>query len=275
MKQQKKRRDEEMDIITDYMVLEIEEGQIYSDKNILKTAIRFYAMIKNFQIRTNRSELREYMVTCVDENCNWFLGASKLKQIQTFKIRKYVNNHNCSLDVIMEDHMQATYNTIAQIVRNKYDSINRLHAPNDIMKDMLHEFWVFMGYQKAWRTRENALELSRGKLEDSYKQLPMYLHMLKKENLGTVTELFIDKKNRFKYMFLALSNSIRGWIHCRPVIAVDDTFLKTTYGRTLFTVSTMDANNHIFILVFGIGDSENDSSWEWFSNKLRETFEER
>ncbi|KAM6553416.1 hypothetical protein CsatB_014178 [Cannabis sativa] len=263
----KKRRDEEMEIITDYMVLEIEEGQIYSDKNILKTTIGFYAMIKNFHIRTKRSEPREYMVTCVDENCNWFLHSSKLKQTQTFKIRKYVNNHTCSLDVIMEDHRQATYNTIAQIVKKKYDSINRKHAPNDIMKDLLHEFGFSMGYQKAWRTKEKALESTRGKLEDSYQQLPMYLHMLKKANPGTITELITDKKNRFKYVLLALSNSIRGWIHCRPVIVVDDTFLKKTYGGTLFTASTMDANNHIFILAFGIGDSENDSSWQWFFNK--------
>ncbi|KAM6543123.1 hypothetical protein CsatB_007570 [Cannabis sativa] len=215
------------------------------------------------------------MITCVDENCNWFLRASKLKQTQTFKIRKYVNNHTYSLDVIMEDHRQATYNTIAQIVKKKYNSINRQHAPNDIMKDMLHEFGVSMGYQKAWRTREKALELSRGKPEDSYQQLPMYLHMLKKANPGTGTELMTDKKNRFKYMFLALSNSIRAWIHYRPVIVVDGTFLKITYGGTLFTTSIMDVYNHIFILAFGIGDLENDSSWEWFFHKLRETFGER
>ncbi|XP_030479337.1 PKS-NRPS hybrid synthetase cheA-like [Cannabis sativa] len=143
------------------------------------------------------------------------------------------------------------------------------------MKDMLHEFGVSMGYQKAWRTREKALELSRGKPEDSYQQLPMYLHMLKKENPGIVTELITDKKNMFKYMFLALSNSIRGCIHCRPVIVVDGTFLKTTYGGTLFTTLTMDANNHILILAFGIGDSENDSSREWFFHKLRDIFGER
>uniref|UniRef100_A0A803PZP3 Transposase MuDR plant domain-containing protein n=1 Tax=Cannabis sativa TaxID=3483 RepID=A0A803PZP3_CANSA len=145
----KKRRDEEMEIITDYMVLEIEEGQIYSDKNILKTTIGFYAMIKNFQIKTKRSKPREYMVTCIDENCSWFLRASKLKQTQTFKVRNYVNNHTCSLDVIMKDHRQVSYNTIGQIVKNKYDSINKKHAPNDIMKDLLHEFGVSMGYQKA------------------------------------------------------------------------------------------------------------------------------
>ncbi|XP_060960652.1 uncharacterized protein LOC133031220 [Cannabis sativa] len=142
------------------------------------------------------------------------------------------------------------------------------------MKDLLHEFGVSMEYQKAWRTIEKTLELSRGKPEDSYQQLPIYLHMLKIAIPGTVTELITDKKNRFKYMFLALSNSIRGWIHCRRVIVVDGTFLKTTYGGTLFTASTMDANNHIFILAFGIEDSENDSSWEWFFNKLRETFGE-
>ena len=31
----------------------------------------------------------------------------------------------------------------------------------------------------------------------------------------------------------------------------------------------LDANNSIFPLAFGIVDSENDASWEWFFTKLR------
>lgn len=141
--------------------------------------------------------------------------------------------------------------------------------------DTLYDYGVSMGYQKAWRAREKALELARGRQDDSYQQLPMYLHMLKVSNPGTITHLETDTKNRFKYLFLAFANSIRGWKHCRPVIVTDGTFLKTSFGGTLFSASTMDANNNIFILAFGIGDSENDDSWDWFFNKIRETFGDR
>ncbi|XP_062112465.1 uncharacterized protein LOC133823619 [Humulus lupulus] len=140
---------------------------------------------------------------------------------------------------------------------------------------MLDDFGVSMAYQKAWRARENALELARGNQDDSYQKLPIFLHMLKVSNPGTIIHLVTDNTYHFKYMYLAFANSIKGWKHCRPVIVIDGTYLKTSFGGTLFTASTMDANNNIFPLAFGIGDSENDSSWLWFFTKLKETYRER
>ncbi|KAM6543462.1 hypothetical protein CsatB_007909 [Cannabis sativa] len=271
----KKRNEEEKEIITDHRVFKIEEGQIYKDKKMLKCALCFYAILHNFQFKTKRSEPREYLVTCIDDNCNWLLRASKFKNTTTFKVRKYVQDHKCSLDVIMGDHRQANSNIIGEIVKKKFLDIKRIHRPKDIVMDTLYDYGVSMGYQKAWRAREKALELARGRQDDSYQQLPMYLHMLKVSNPGTITHLETDTKNRFKYLFLAFANSIRGWKHCRPVIVTDGTFLKTSFGGTLFSASTMDANNNIFILAFGIGDSENDDSWDWFFNKIRETFGDR
>ncbi|XP_010659523.1 uncharacterized protein LOC104881328 [Vitis vinifera] len=56
----------------------------------------------------------------------------------------------------------------------------------------------------------------------------------------------------------------------RPVIAVDGTFLKAKYLGTLFIAACKDDNNQIYPLAFGIGDSENDASWEWFLQKLHD-----
>ncbi|KAF4347545.1 hypothetical protein G4B88_023426 [Cannabis sativa] len=86
LEQKRKRQEEEREIITDHKVFNIEKGQIYKDRKILKTAVGFFAMINNFQFKTKRSEPREYMVTCADDNCNWFLRASKLKSTSTFKV---------------------------------------------------------------------------------------------------------------------------------------------------------------------------------------------
>ncbi|KAM6558965.1 hypothetical protein CsatA_028204 [Cannabis sativa] len=135
----------------------------------------------------------------------------------------------------MGDHKQANCNMIAEMIKKKFMSIKRNRRPNDIMIDMIDDFGVSMSYQKAWRAREKALELARGRQDESYQQLPKYLHMLKVVTPGTIAQLKTDKKDP----------------------------------------STMDANNNIFILAFGIGDSENDCSWEWFFTKLRETFGDR
>ncbi|XP_062119249.1 uncharacterized protein LOC133832998 [Humulus lupulus] len=129
-----------------------------------------------------------------------------------------------------------------------------------------------MGYTKAWRSREKALRLVRGNPDDSYQKLSMYLHMLKQANPRTITYLLIDKEDRFKYLCIAFSNSIKGWRYLRPIIVVGGTFPKNAHGSTLFSTSTLDSNHNIFVLAFGIANSENDNPWLWFFSKLRDTY---
>ncbi|XP_062089195.1 uncharacterized protein LOC133795756 [Humulus lupulus] len=244
----KKKLDEIQLVISDYRVNTIEQGQIYKDKNTVKSTLSYYAMLHNFQFKTKRSEPREYLVTCADEKCNWLVRASKYRNQDLFKVRKCNPNHTCSVEIVLEDHRQAKSIVVGELIKNKYKSIKRNYTPNDIMNDMNDDFGVTMGYTKAWRSREKALRLVRGNPDDSYQKLPIYLYMLKKANPGTITHLLTDKEDRFKYLYIAFSNSIKA--------------------------STLDSNNNIFVLTFGISDSENDNSWLWFFSKLRETYGE-
>ncbi|XP_062085757.1 uncharacterized protein LOC133791865 [Humulus lupulus] len=240
----RKKRLEEIEIvISDYRVNKIEQGQIYKDKNTIKSALGYHAMLHNFQFKTKRSEPREYLVTCADDTCSWFVSASKYRNQDLFKVRKCIPNHTCSVEIVMEDHRQAKSIIIGELIKNKYKSVKINYTPNDIMND---DFGVTMGYTKAWRSREKALLLVRGNPDDSYQKLPMYLHMLKQDS----------------------------WRYLRPIIVVDGTFLKNAHGGTLFSASTLDPNNNIFVLAFGIADSENDNSWLWFFSKLRDTYGE-
>ncbi|CAA0816824.1 Unknown protein, partial [Striga hermonthica] len=65
------------------------------------------------------------------------------------------------------------------------------------------------------------------------------------------------------------------WNNCRPVIIVDGTFLKATYGGTLITACTQDAAGHILPLAFGVVDSENNNAYHWFFTNLKATLSER
>lgn len=67
--------------------------------------------------------------------------------------------------------------------------------------------------------------------------------MLKKTNPRSVMDIVCDSDSTFVNMFMAVATSIKGREHCRPVIAVDGTFLKCKFGGTLITTCTQDANN--------------------------------
>ena len=59
----------------------------------------------------------------------------------------------------------------------------------------------------------------------SFQLLPSYFYMLEKENLGTVTKLLMDEKNKFEYAFMSFGPSITGFKECcKPLIVI--------YGHT-------------------------------------------
>ena len=86
---------------------------------------------------------------------------------------------------------------------------------------------------------------------------------------GTYTVTETDAHGNFQYFFLAMGASVHGWKFCRPVISVDETFLKGKSHGTLLLATAQDGDNHLFPLAFSIVDSENDKSWHWFMTHLR------
>ncbi|KAL5567354.1 hypothetical protein UlMin_030518 [Ulmus minor] len=139
------------------------------------------------------------------------------------------------------------------------------------MDDMKQRYGVELSYSVAWRGRECAYEnLRLGTPEQSYNLLPGYLHMLLQTNPGSVVNLEVTDGNKFQYLFIAFAASIQGFSYCRPVISIDATHLKGKYRGVLFTAVCHDANQQIFPLAIGVGDSENDAAWTWFLKRVKD-----
>ena len=69
---------------------------------------------------------------------------------------------------------------------------------------------------------------------------------------------------------MSLSASIEGWQQCRPIIYVNEIFLKCTFKGCMILACTLDGNNQIFPLAVAIVDSKNDALYEWFFFKLKD-----
>ncbi|TYK22525.1 protein FAR1-RELATED SEQUENCE 3-like [Cucumis melo var. makuwa] len=107
---------------------------------------------------------------------------------------------------------------------------SELSTPKDIVHFIRAEHGLSISYQKVWRAREAALDDIRGSLEDFYKMLPRFAYILELNNPGYVIEYKVDADGRFLYFFMALSASIFGWEHYRPVISIDGTSMKNKYS---------------------------------------------
>ncbi|XP_022897800.1 uncharacterized protein LOC111411506 [Olea europaea var. sylvestris] len=174
------------------------------------------------------------------------------------------------MSVRHRDHRHASYMIIENHIAPKYEDVNRVYRPRDIINDIRREFGITVSYTKAYMAKNFACGLIHGKPRESYAKLPTYCHVLEMQNPGTLTFIHTNDDRRFKYLFMVLGPTIHGFINSmRKVISVDGAFLTSRMKGTLLVATSQDANFQIFPLAWGVVDSENDESWTWFVQKLR------
>ncbi|KAL6580983.1 hypothetical protein OROMI_006906 [Orobanche minor] len=219
--------------------------------------------------QVQRSSSRDYVIVCVEStNCQWMLRASKLGNTKMFKVRKMIDVHTCSSNILMGNHRQASSELVSECIKDRFMNLKKVYTPLDIVEDMMKDYQIYISYQKAWRSKERALAKLRGNPHD-YSLIPSWLYMVEKNNPGSITDISLDCHGRFKYLFFSLGPSIEAYKNCLPIIVIDGTFLNSIYMGTLLTASTQDANRSIVPIAFGVVDSENEDSWTWFFKNLR------
>ncbi|XP_075088185.1 uncharacterized protein LOC142170229 [Nicotiana tabacum] len=263
------------EIITESTQTYIEEGQVYQDKQTVAAAMKNYSVMHKFQFRVKRSSHRSYWLICVAESCKWHFKATSINNSAMFKIRSFSRQHTCCLMDETFIQRKRTAAVLGSMVVPKYCDPKTVYTPKDIQTDMLSEHGLNLSYMQAWRAKEKALQFLRGNSCDSYNKLPKYFYILEKNYPGSVVKLKKAADDCFLYAFVALCTSINGWQHCRPVVVVDGTFLKSAYRGIMLTASTMDATGTIFPLAYAVVDSENDASWKWFFDQFKEAYGER
>ncbi|XP_019227552.1 PREDICTED: uncharacterized protein LOC109208851 [Nicotiana attenuata] len=203
-----------------------------------------------------RSCSKRYELKCIVEKCGWNVRATRIKNSTLFRVIKYHNNHECSIDARKSDQKHATSNFISEQiiehVRNKKIEVTPAFGENKMKK----KFGIDIGYHKAWRAIQKAIACIRGTPEENYQILPSYLHMMVQKNPGTYTSIKRDEQNR-------------------AIIAVDAMFLKSKYYGVLFVAVSKDANNQIVPLSFGIAESKNNEAYIWFFGEMRKAVQVR
>ncbi|KAG7534144.1 Transposase MuDR plant [Arabidopsis thaliana x Arabidopsis arenosa] len=258
----------------DYEGDELFVGRVFKNRDDCKVKIAVHAINRKFSFRNHRTTNDVVIVRCVSDLCPWRVYCVRLEETEYFEVRTVMLEHNCPIDVRSQFQRQATTSVISEIMKSKYTGAGMGPNPMSMRQALLDEYSLNVSYWKAWRSRELALDMAKGSTTSSYGILPSYLHMLCKSNVGTVTELHTEVDSagdtRFKYCFVALGASVRGWKFMRKVVIIDGAHLRGKYAGCLLTASAQDGNFQIFPIGFGIVDGENDKAWEWFFKCLQQ-----
>ncbi|KAH0660439.1 hypothetical protein KY289_029187 [Solanum tuberosum] len=198
--------------------------------------------------------------------------------VDAFDVGNYLIITNRSQKEIMIDQIYMDKSTLKDVME-KYSIEKRfkflVERSNSIRDDVRLDLGIDINYMLAWRAKEKALESIMGQPAASYGKLPGYLYTLDKTYPGSHIRMKKTPENEFLYVFIVLHAFIKGFDHCRPIVVVDASHLKSTYTGAFVSASTLDGAGNILPLAYGVIDSENDASWTWFFEQFKEAYGER
>ncbi|KAG7580891.1 Zinc finger SWIM-type [Arabidopsis suecica] len=253
--------------------LELEKDQEFPSKEAVWDLVNRAAKAELFGVRCVKSDPVRLMIECSQASmgCEWYLRVARIKKSDFWSVRVHKNMHTCSRceESTTYFKQKGTPRLVASVLHEDFRGQLETPDPKTIMTLVKGRLGLDCSYSTALRGKKQHVSDMRGNPEVCYTMLYAYLHMLREVNPGTVTEVELDAEDRFKYLFIALGASIEGFKAMRKVLVIDATFLKTVYGGMLVIATAQDPNRHHYPIAFGVIDSENHASWNWFFRMLR------
>ncbi|XP_024011266.1 uncharacterized protein LOC112086530 [Eutrema salsugineum] len=266
----------------DELDLSNEDGEIWVGKKF-RNKEHFEIMLainalKNIVTFEFKNHAKKYTVAeCPSKICDC-LGC-QVGESALYEVRKACLKHTCHPDTRKKFSKHATSKVMAALLKSKYENAIVGPRASQLPAIVLSEYNITASYWKCWKAKELAIYSAHGTEETSFKLLPIYLHVLKYANPGTITHLITESERdekdgkcitRFKSVFMALDACISGWKHLKQVAVVDGTHLTGKYKGCLLTASGQDSSYQVFPIAFAVVDAESDKAWRWFFEKLLE-----
>ncbi|XP_069151368.1 uncharacterized protein [Solanum lycopersicum] len=227
-------------VIINSDIVDVKTGLIYKDKATLVDVMTKYKIKNNFNCKVKRSDQQSYVLVCFSDKCGWTMKASCRKKSDIFIVRNFNSEHTCPMRERVLTKVQATVGFVSGVTALKLVNYKRIYTPRDIIDDIREYYGVEISYQQAWRAKERALSMIRGKPSAGYRRMPRYIHMLKTVYPDSYIRMHKTEEDEFMYLFIALRPFIRGFKYCKPVVVVDGAYLSGAYKGTFVSASTLD-----------------------------------
>nr|XP_043625843.1 uncharacterized protein LOC122597295 [Erigeron canadensis] len=238
-----------------------------------RRALNHHALTNEFEYYIERSEPTRFTARCKQMECRWRIHASIMPDKVTFEVKSLVEPHSCTQSN-MGSNKCATQGWIAEVIPDKLRSDGDVSVA-ELRSWLVKTYNVEPPYMRVARGKEQAYTNMYGKWEDSFMQIDDFKGELLNRNPGSVVDIDFDIKSdqkRFLRFFISLFACSKGFFAgCRPCISLDACHLKGKFNGVLAAATSVDGNNSIFPVAYGVLESENTKSWTWFLELLKKS----
>ncbi|KAL2929721.1 Early nodulin-12 [Bienertia sinuspersici] len=261
---------------TDWNTFEWKVGQRFPNRKSFKEAVTKYAVYQGRNLSfvgSNKNRQQKFEVKCLP-GCAFRLYASWDSGRECFLLKSVDTGHCCIRN--MEKNKQLKSPWLAQQFLEIFKA--RPHWPaKDIIETVKRAYRVLISRDVAYKVKYHAHKLLHGSMKDHYLKVGRYLEFMKQNSPDTKLVLVTDQESRpevFKRLFLCFDGVAKGWIEgCRKVLCVDACFLKTFLGGQLLAAIGRDGNDQMYPVAWAVVEGENNQSWEWFINEVKQSLQ--
>ncbi|KAA8524684.1 hypothetical protein F0562_011107 [Nyssa sinensis] len=248
--------------------LSIDDSSSSEKGSVGKSKIRDFTIQQGCSIVRDKNE--KARVTAHYFSYKWRIHASSLLDRVTYMVKSYNGDHTC---VRLHSNPEATSTWIAKKLR---ETIKMNPAMNlDVMQTYFQRTnGMEASKMHLYRAKMRALDEIEGQHGSSYNMLPKYAVEIKKSNPSDLVNIEYDRPSlivnqSFKRIFIAFEALINGFkTGCKLFVSIDGCHLKGLYEGVLLAAVSLEENNGLFPIAFGIVESENGDSWTFFLENL-------
>lgn len=251
----------------------IHRGMTFRTWYDLRQAVNNWAAFEQFSIRAGKKDSfrADYRCSNVETGCLWRVYASVYGNKITAKIIN--SRHTCDDYIPPIERLESSKEWLRGVI-HQYLFITRETKAHDIVQSARIIFNVDVGFEVAGELMETLVEDRAGHQQAQFLKIPDYLEVLRSSNpyLKTAVEALDNPHgpSTFRRVFVCPIQSQISFMHMRKFLAMDGTFFRAEFVQTLLLAAGVDANGKNILLAWAVVESENESSWAWFLEQLRD-----
>ncbi|CAD6904631.1 unnamed protein product [Tilletia controversa] len=250
-----------------------QEGDIFASFDDARHAIIEFGVFHNFCPGIKQSGSTRVVWRCRSaDTCPWkaraWMGSSdliKMSRLDNMAV------HTCagSIDPFRPPYAQNTF--LVQAIQQRM-TVKGDTSAKEIADVLFKNLRINPTLASIYKAKRTLLGGQDDELRAQVRRLPAYLKKLTTADPGTIAvlepALASDITRKFERCFVAPAAARAAFATCRPLVALDGTFLKGKIKLVLLLAATFDSNDSLIILGWGLVKVENIDNWTWFISQL-------